>query len=52
MFDFVSISRTPIALSSHPWVKTVHPDYNRKTGLDHDPMTDRANRYVLWNTRS
>lgn len=44
-FEFKAIQRTPIALSQHPWLRVVHPDYNRYTRLDHDPLIDRANRY-------
>eukprot|EP00929_Paragymnodinium_shiwhaense_P043478 TRINITY_DN22359_c0_g1_i2.p1 TRINITY_DN22359_c0_g1~~TRINITY_DN22359_c0_g1_i2.p1 ORF type:complete len:543 (-),score=103.59 TRINITY_DN22359_c0_g1_i2:192-1820(-) len=34
--DFVVEERSEVSLSSHPKLRRYHPDYNPKTGLDHD----------------
>lgn len=45
--DFPVHERSDISLSSHPRLRRYHPDYNPKTGLDHDPawLREEAKRW-------
>lgn len=38
MNDYAYAERTDFSLSAHPKLRKFHPDFNPRTGLDHDPQ--------------
>ena len=46
--DYRYSERSDFPLSAHPKLRKFHPDYNPKTGMDHDPQF-MANQVVRWS---
>lgn len=43
--EFHNTQRSPLPLSKHPWLRKLHPDYNKRTQLDFDPLSMNTKRW-------